>query len=149
MVRVLLGPAWLDLLSVFHWLLLAGFTALYARTIGLTRLSAAFAGLAVMASGHFQAYFAVNTVFQAEVWFPLVLAGIEQASKIGKRGKGILWIAVGVAAVGFCGHLWPHNIWRRWNWIIRTHSAGIRAIDLEACVWSFFRYCGGGTYFGA
>jgi hypothetical protein len=102
--RLFLGTNWLDVLSYTQWLLLAAFTGLYARAVGLPRGYAGFAGLAVLAGGHFLAYLAVSTVLQCEIWTPLILYGIERVLRAGRIGPGLIPIVIGTSAIGLTAH---------------------------------------------
>ena len=129
---------------VFFQPLLAGFfTFLYARRIGLSKISSIFSSISFAFSSFMTVWLEYNTIGQVILWLPLILLNIEKLLV----KKTILWEVLLIASLAFsifAGHIqvafylflfsFVYALFRNGNFfyflILFLFSAGLSAIQL-------------------
>ena len=106
-LRLVLEPAYWDVLNFLHLFLTGYFVFLFASICGIRREFALFSGAALFAIGWFQGYLTANSIIHTTTWIPLLWYGVERAF----RNPDVRWrwvpIVIATYGLGTAGHPAP------------------------------------------
>ncbi|MBW1788672.1 MAG: hypothetical protein JRK53_18960 [Deltaproteobacteria bacterium] len=78
-LRLVLPPAWWDMVYLVNWFLAALFLYLYLRFMGVGKGPALVGAAAIFSNGYFAGLLALREVVAVSAWWPLLLYGVERA----------------------------------------------------------------------
>lgn len=77
-LRILISPAWWDMVYLINWLLAGAFIYGYLRLLGLEKGPSLIGSALVFSNGYFQFILALREVPAVAAWWPLLLYGVER-----------------------------------------------------------------------